>query len=41
MGILTMGAGYDTKVVLTAEGPDEQGALDALFALFESRFEEE
>ena len=41
MGILTMGAGYNTEVVLTADGPDEQGALDALLALFESRFEED
>ncbi len=41
MGILTMGAGYDTEVVISAEGTDEQGALDAMFALFESRFEEE
>ncbi|MDC7241495.1 MAG: HPr family phosphocarrier protein [Spirochaetales bacterium] len=41
MGILTMGAGYDTDVVISAEGSDEQGALDAMFALFESRFEEE
>jgi phosphocarrier protein HPr len=41
MGILTMGAGYDTAVVISAEGSDEQGAVDALFTLFESRFEEE
>jgi len=41
MGILTMGAGYNTEVVITAEGPDEQGALDAMFSLFESRFEED
>ncbi|MDC7233381.1 MAG: HPr family phosphocarrier protein [Spirochaetales bacterium] len=41
MGILTMGAGYDTEVVISAEGADEQGALDALYSLFESRFEEE
>ena len=41
MGILTMGAGYDAEVVISAEGADEQGALDALFTLFENRFEEE
>ncbi len=41
MGILTMGAGFDTELVLSAEGSDEQGALDAMFDLFESRFEEE
>ena len=41
MGILTMGAGYNTEVIISAEGPDEQGALDAMFSLFESRFEED
>lgn len=41
MGILTMGAGYDTEIIISAEGTDEQGALDALYTLFESRFEEE
>lgn len=41
MGILTMGAGYDTELVLSADGPDEQGALDAMFTLFENRFEED
>ena len=41
MGILTMGAGYNTEVIISAEGSDEQGALDAMFSLFESRFEED
>ncbi len=41
MGILTMGAGYNTEVIISAEGPDEEGALDAMFSLFESRFEED
>ena len=41
MGILTMGAGYDTELVLSADGSDEQGALDAMFSLFENRFEED
>lgn len=41
MGIITLGAGYDTSLKLIIEGEDEQEALDALVHLFESRFEEE
>ncbi|MFP4114292.1 MAG: HPr family phosphocarrier protein [Spirochaetota bacterium] len=41
MGIITLGAGYDTVLKLTAEGPDEQEAADALATLFENRFQEE
>ncbi|MFW5684783.1 MAG: HPr family phosphocarrier protein [Spirochaetota bacterium] len=41
MGIITLGAGYDTVLNLTVEGPDEQEAADALAALFENRFQEE
>lgn len=41
MGILTMGAGFGSELILSADGPDEQGALDALYALFENRFEED
>jgi phosphocarrier protein len=41
MGIITLGAGYDTTLTLKVEGPDEQEAADALAALFENRFQEE
>jgi phosphocarrier protein HPr len=41
MGLLTMGAAYGTDLVITAEGPDEEDAANALVGLFESRFEEE
>lgn len=41
MGIITLGAGYDTSLKLIVEGEDEQAALDALIALFESKFEED
>lgn len=41
MGIITLGAGFDTELTLRAEGPDEQEAADALAALFENRFQEE
>jgi len=41
MGIITLGAGYDTKLKLIAEGDDEQDAIAALVFLFDSKFEEE
>ena len=41
MGILTMGAAYNTHLDITAEGPDEQEAAEAIHKLFETRFEEE
>ena len=40
MGLLTMGAAYGTDLVITAEGPDETDAVNALVELFENRFEE-
>ncbi|MFW5994804.1 MAG: HPr family phosphocarrier protein, partial [Spirochaetia bacterium] len=41
MGIITLGAGYETELTIRAEGPDEAEAVDALYSLFESKFEEE
>jgi phosphocarrier protein HPr len=41
MGIITLGAAYNTELTISAEGDDEQDAVDALAGLFESRFEEE
>ena len=41
MGIITLGAGYDTVLTLSVDGPDEQEASDAVAGLFESRFQEE
>ncbi len=41
MGIITLGAGYDTVLKMRVEGSDEQEAADALAALFEKRFQEE
>ncbi|MBP3366503.1 MAG: HPr family phosphocarrier protein [Treponema sp.] len=41
MGVITMAAGYNTTLTLKAEGTDEQEAADAIFSLFESKFEEE
>ena len=41
MGIITLGASYNTKLQVVAEGDDEEEAVDAIVKLFENRFEEE
>ena len=41
MGILTMAAGYKTKIRIIAEGEDEKLAVETLVRLFESKFEED
>jgi phosphocarrier protein HPr len=41
MGVITLGATYNTPLKIIADGPDEMEALDALQKLFDSRFEEE
>ena len=41
MGVITMAAGYNTQLVLKAEGPDEKEAVAAITQLFESKFEED
>ena len=41
MGVITLGATYNTPLKIIADGPDEIAALDALQKLFDSRFEEE
>lgn len=41
MGVITMAAGYNTVLTLKAEGADEKEAAEAIFQLFESKFEEE
>ncbi|MDI9386801.1 MAG: HPr family phosphocarrier protein [Spirochaetota bacterium] len=41
MGVITMAAGYNTTLTLRATGSDEEAAVDAIHALFESKFEEE
>ena len=41
MGILLLGAGAGTTVVITAEGADEADAVDALCRLVEGGFGEE
>jgi phosphocarrier protein len=41
MGIITLGAGYNTTLTLTADGDDEADAVEEIARLFENRFEEE
>ncbi len=41
MGVITMAAGYNTTLTLKADGPDEKEAAEAIFNLFESKFEED
>lgn len=41
MGIITLGAGYKTTLVISAEGEDEEEAVNALVSLFENKFEED
>jgi phosphocarrier protein len=40
MGIITLGAPYQTKILMRTEGPDEAKMADAIQHLFENRFEE-
>lgn len=41
MGIITLGASYNTELHVAADGADEAEALEELNRLFENRFEEE
>ena len=41
MGVLTLAAAIGTDLVIEADGPDEQQAVDALLALFKDRFGED
>ncbi|MFA6844483.1 MAG: HPr family phosphocarrier protein [Sphaerochaetaceae bacterium] len=40
MGIITLGAPYQTKITMRTVGPDEEAMADAIEHLFENRFEE-
>lgn len=41
MGVITMAAGYNTELIVKAEGSDADAAVEAIFSLFENKFEEE
>ena len=40
MGILILGATYDTPMKIVADGPDEEEAVQVIAHLFETKFEE-
>jgi phosphocarrier protein len=40
MGIITLGATYQSKLNMVCEGPDEEELADAIQNLFKNRFEE-
>ncbi len=41
MGIITLGAGFQTEIKIIADGDDEAEAAEAIDRLFQNRFEEE
>jgi phosphocarrier protein len=41
MNILTLGATYQTEMILSAEGPDEVKAVEELGKIFDDKFKEE
>lgn len=40
MGVMMLAAGIGTEVTVETEGPDEQGAMEALLALINDKFGE-
>ncbi|BBD79489.1 HPr family phosphocarrier protein [Aerosticca soli] len=40
MGVMMLAAGQGTPLVVRADGPDEDAALDAVVDLFERKFDE-
>jgi phosphocarrier protein HPr len=41
MGVITLGAVYNSEIKIIIDGKDEEQALEAIVALFEKRFEED
>ncbi len=41
MGVMLLAAGQGTAVTVRTDGEDEAGAMDAVIALFERRFDED
>ena len=41
MGIITLGASYNSTITISADGEDEAEAVERLAQLFENRFEED
>ena len=41
IGIMSLGASYNTTLLLRAEGPDEENAINTIAVIFEQRFGKE
>ncbi|MCL2558833.1 MAG: HPr family phosphocarrier protein [Treponema sp.] len=41
MGVITLGAGYGSRITIIADGEDEEEAVAIIVRLFESKFEED
>jgi phosphocarrier protein len=41
MGIITLGATFDSEINIIAEGNDEEQAVEAIATLFKNKFQEE
>ncbi|MBN1699236.1 MAG: HPr family phosphocarrier protein [Spirochaetales bacterium] len=41
MGVISLGATYQTQLKIIADGEDEKDAIEALIKLFDNKFEEE
>jgi len=40
MGVMMLAAEYNSTVIISAEGPDEEDAVETIFMLLESEFKE-
>lgn len=40
MGVITLGAGFKSEIMISCEGEDEVAMADAIERLFENRFEQ-
>ncbi|MDR1256343.1 MAG: HPr family phosphocarrier protein [Spirochaetaceae bacterium] len=41
LGIITLGAGYNSEIKIIAEGEDEREAVDSIVSMFASKFEDQ
>ena len=41
LGVMTLGATYNSEITISCDGPDEKEALERIVSLFEKKFEEE
>ena len=41
MGVMMLAAAYGSEITIRVKGPDKEAAVEALEALFESKFDEE